>query len=84
MNKTLILVLSILLALFVLASGTIIIKDGSDILPNLGTHILKLFQEARLNQENSHGFSSFAQLIIIAVFVGWAINRFKKWRKNKP
>jgi len=82
MNKTLILVLSILLALFVLASGSIIIKDGSNILTNLGTHILSLFQEARLNPGNSHGFSSFAQLIIIAVFVGWAINRFKRWRKK--
>ena len=82
MNKTLIYVLSILLALFVLASGSIIIKDGSDILTNLGTHILGLFQKARLNPGNSHGFSSFAQLIIIAVFVGWAINRFKKWRKK--
>ncbi|MBC8393173.1 MAG: hypothetical protein H8E17_11475 [Deltaproteobacteria bacterium] len=82
MNKTLILILSVLLALFVVASGTIIITDGSDILANLGTHILRLFQEARLNPENSHGFSSFAQLIIIAVFVGWAINRFKKWRKK--
>ena len=81
MNKTLILVLSILLTLFVLASGTIIIKDGSDILTNLGSYVLGLFQEARLNPGNSHGFSSFAQLIIIAVFVGWAINRFKKWRK---
>lgn len=82
MNKTLILVLTILLALFILASGTIIIKDGSDILTNLGTHINRLFQEARLNPGNSHGFSSFAQLIIIAIFVGWAINRFKKWRKK--
>jgi len=82
MNKTLILVLSILLSLFILASGTILIKDGSDILTNLGTHILGLFQEARLNPGNSHGFSSFAQLIIIAIFVGWAINRFKKWRKK--
>ena len=81
MNKTLIYVLSILLALFVLASGSIIIKDGSDILTNLGTHILRLFQEARLNPENTLGFSSFAQLIIIAVFVGWAISKFKKWRK---
>jgi hypothetical protein len=81
MNKTLILILSILLALFVLASGTILIKDGSDMLTNLGNYILGLFQEARLNPGNSHGFSSFVQLIIIAVFVGWAINRFKKWRK---
>ena len=60
MNKTLILILSVLLALFVVASGTIIITDGSDILANLGTHINRLFQEARLNPENSHGFSSFA------------------------
>ena len=82
MNKTLILILSILLALFVLASGTILIKDGSDMLTNLGNYILGLFQEARLNPGNSHGFPSFVQLIIIAVFVGWAINRFKKWRKK--
>ena len=82
MNKTLILVLSILLSLFVLASGSILIKDGSDILTNLGSYVLRLFQAARLNPENSHGFSSFVQLIIIAVFIGWAINRFKKWRKK--
>lgn len=82
MSKTLILVLSILLALFVLASGSIIIKDGSDILTNLGKYILRLFQEARLNPGNSHGFSAFVRLIIIAVFVGWAINRFKRWRNK--
>ena len=82
MNRTLSLILSILLALFVVATGSIIIKDGSGILANLGNYILGLFQEARLNPGNSHGFSSFAQLIIIAIFVGWAINRFKRWRKK--
>ena len=82
MNKTLILILSILLALFVLASGSIIIKDGSGILASLGSYILGLFREARLDPGNSHGFSSFVRLIIIAVFVGWAISRFKKWRNK--
>ena len=82
MNKTMILILSILAALFVFATSTIIIKDGSVILANLGSYILELFQEARLDPGNSHGFSSFVRLIIIAAFVGWAINRLKRWRKK--
>ena len=82
MNKTMILILSILAALFVLATSTIIIKDGSVILANLGGYILGLFQEARLDPGNTHGFAAFVQLTIIAAFVGWAINRFKRWRKK--
>ena len=82
MNKALIFVLNILLAVLVLASGSIIIQDGSDILTNLGNYVIGLFHEARLYPGNSHGFSSFVRLIIIAVFVGWAINRFKNWQKK--
>ena len=82
MNKALTFILSILLALLVLASISIIIQDGSDILTNLSNYILGLFHEARLYPGNSHGFSSFVRLIIIAGFVGWAINRFKNWRKK--
>ena len=81
MNKTMILILSILAALFVFATSTVIIKDGSVLLANFGGYIFELLQNARLNPGNSHGFSSFVRLIIIAIFVGWAINRFKKWRK---
>ena len=82
MSKIMILVLSIVAALFLFATSTIIIKDGSVILANFGGYILELFQDARLDPGNSHGFSSFVRLIIIAVFVGWAINRFKRWRKK--
>ena len=77
MNKPLNIALSVILFLFILAIGSVVIADGAEILANLGKFIMRLFQEADLNP-NSKGFGAAIQLIAIAIFVGWTINRFKK------
>ncbi len=56
----------------------ILITDGSDIISKLANHIMRLFDRATLNPYDRHGFARFVQLIMIAVFVGWVIKRFKR------
>ena len=77
MNKPLNITLYIILFLFILAIGSVVIGDGSEILANLGKFIMGLFQKADLNPK-SKGFGPAIQLIAIAIFVGWTINRLKK------
>jgi hypothetical protein len=69
--------LGIVLVCILIAIFGVIINDGSEIIANLGNHILNLFKSADLHPGRS-GFNEFIQLIAMAVFVGWAINRFKK------
>jgi hypothetical protein len=64
--------------IFVIAIGSVVVREGSVFLANLGEHIMRLFKYADLRPSNSRGFSSFIQLIAIAIFTGWAIKRFKK------
>jgi len=71
------LALSIALSLIVCIIAWILITEGSAIIARLGNHIMRLFDSASLNPHNYRGFARFVQLILIAVFVGWAINRFK-------
>jgi len=80
MNKPIQTILYIFLALMILAVASVIISDGSHILADLGTYIMGLFGRARLNPYDSRGFASFFQLMAIAVFVGWAINRFRRMK----
>jgi len=40
--------------------------------------ITSLFNVADINPNNARGFAAFVQLIAIAVFIGWAYNRFKR------
>lgn len=77
MRQTLNLILCVMLFLVALSIGAIIIREGSEILANLGEYIMDLFHTADLNPKN-RGFSSFIQLMILACFVGWTIRRFKK------
>ncbi len=74
-------ILYIILGLICLAVASILIQDGSGILADLGKHIMSLFRRADLNPNRS-GFNSFIQLILIAIFVGWAISRFNNNSKD--
>ena len=64
--------------IFVIAIGSVVIREGSVFLASLGEHMMLLFKYADLRPSNSRGFSCFIQLIAIAIFIGWAINRFRK------
>ena len=79
MQNLLKIILYIFLALMVLAVASVVISDGGKILADLGKHIMGLFGRARLYPNHS-GFSEFIQLMVIAVFVGWAFDRFRKMK----
>lgn len=64
--------------IFIIAIGSVVIREGSVFLASLGKHIMWLFEYADLRPSNSRGFSCFIQLIAIAIFTGWAIKRFRK------
>ena len=83
MNKAFVSVLYVILFVFILAIGSVVISDGAEIVANLGKFIMGLFQKADLNPK-SKGFGAFIQLISIAFFVGWTINRFKRKKINYP
>jgi len=74
-------VLAIVLGLFLLAVAVVVIRDGSEILARIAHHVMGLFRSANLDP-GSRGFGSFIQLIIIAVFVGWSISRFRNMRRK--
>ena len=67
-------ILAVALALLACFVAWILITEGADILERLVRHILNLFRRARIypypNEE-------FIQLVLITVFVGWAVRRFR-------
>lgn len=75
------LLLLIILFLLLFALGSVVIQEGGEVVAYIGHYIMGLFHKADLNPNNS-GFNEFFQLILIAVFVGWTIQRFKKMRKK--
>ena len=46
-------------------------------------HIRRLFRYAPDFLKNERGFSSFIQLILIAIFIGWAIKRIMRYMGRK-
>lgn len=62
----------ILVACFI---GWILVTQGADILENLVKHIMNLFRRGRIYPYPNE---YFIQLLLIAVFIGWAINRIRK------
>ena len=77
MNKLPGQILTIILILFIVAVASVFITDGANILAKLGGHIMGLFQRAKYAPlVNAELF----QLVLIAVFVGWVIHRFKRKR----
>jgi len=77
MQNTLKYILLVTLVFILIAICSVVIHDASQILSDLGSHIMNLFKNADLHPERS-GFNEFIQLILIAVFVGWAIRRLKR------
>ena len=75
------LLLQIFLFLLIFGLGSVLITDGGGVVAYIGHYIMNLFHRADLNPNNS-GFNEFFQLILIAVFVGWAIRRFRNMRKK--
>jgi len=67
-----------LLLLYLAYIAIILSKEGGVILTVLAGHLEALFRDARLFN------AEFAQLILIAIFVGWAIHRFMNFfRKDE-
>lgn len=42
-------------------------------------HLRKLFRHAPHMFHSAKGFGAFVELVLIAVFIGWVINRFRKY-----
>jgi len=81
MQQTFKIFLIIALFLLLFALGSVVIQEGGGIVASIGNYIINLFHRADPNPNNS-GFNEFFQLIVIAVFVGWAIHRFKRRRRK--
>jgi hypothetical protein len=71
----------LILLLLILALFAVVIRDIGEVVAYVGHYIINLFHNADLNPNNS-GFNEFFQLIMIAVFIGWTIYRFKRMRKK--
>ena len=56
-----------------------IIREGSLLISRLAGHVAYLFNSASLSPYNTRGFSSFVQLVIIAMAIGITI----KWLKRR-
>jgi hypothetical protein len=67
-------ILIILVGIIVL----IMIYQAGPIISEFTHWLNNLFRNARIDMRNERGFAAFMQLIMIAIFVGWAINRFRQ------
>ena len=67
-----------LAAVAIIVVAVVVIGEGSVFLAELTNHIASLFRDARLNPNNQSGFAKLVQLILIAIFAGWAYTRFKR------
>jgi hypothetical protein len=56
----------------------ILITNLSDLTAEIAGHISDLFGRATINPNDPRGFAAFMQLVFIAIFAGWAINRFRR------
>ena len=77
MTQTFKAILFIILLLLGLAIGSVMICEGSEIIAIVCKYIIELFDRADL-RPNRSGFGAFLQLIMIAVFIGWTIHRFRR------
>ena len=82
MNKSIQVVLWVIIGIIAIALGSVIINQGAEIVADIGKHIQCLTQIGDIRPSHK-GFSSFVELVLIAIFVGWAISRFKNKNKNK-
>lgn len=79
---------SIILGILMAIAGIIIlcviamfIGEASEWTAKFAKHIVNLFRHASLDPRDSRDFAKAMQLIMIAIFVGWTINRFKNKKK---
>jgi prepilin signal peptidase PulO-like enzyme (type II secretory pathway) len=75
-NKIFQTIIIILCCIFGLALASAIIPQIADIGADIGKHVYDLFRFANLRPSH-RGFDKFIELLAIAIFVGWTINRFK-------
>jgi hypothetical protein len=55
-----------------------ITTEGSYLAAWFAKHVMGLFERSTINPNDTRGFAKFVQLILIAVFIGWAARRFRK------
>ena len=77
MNKSIQVVLWVIIGIIAIALGSVIINQGAEIVADIGKHIQRLTQIWDIRPSHT-GFSAFVELLLIAIFVGWAIKRFIK------
>jgi hypothetical protein len=70
--------LQLLLGVAVILVVWEITTEGSFLVAWFAKHVKGLFERATLNPNDTKGFAKFVQLILIAFFIGWAANRFKR------
>jgi len=78
MTKPLSVAFYVVLFAILLAIAVVVIRDGADIVAAVSKYIIGLFEQADIRPRNNRGFQCFFQLVIIAVFVGWTIRRFRQ------
>ena len=66
------------LAVFALYLGSAVIGAVGEQAESFHSYISRLFREAPYMFRRAKGFGAFIQLILIACFVGWVINRFRR------
>ena len=70
--------LSILLGCLIgIPVAIILVQQGSTIIADVTEYVTNLFRTANF-RPGTGGFSDLVELLLIAAFVGWAINRFKR------
>ena len=69
-------ILIAIFAIVVVIIAIILISNLSDVAAAIAAHIKELFERATINPNDPEGFAKFMELIFIAIFLGWAINRF--------
>ena len=83
MSKAVLAILGLVLVVLAVMIGSVVIRDGAEILTSTAQYIMHLFGRADLNPRNGRGFACFIQLIAIAIFTGWAIKRFMNYFGRK-
>lgn len=71
-------ILILILVVVITIIAIILISNLSEISADIAGHINRLFGRATINPNDPQGFASFMELVFIAIFAGWAINRFRR------
>ena len=77
MNNTIKAILWVILGVFAISICSVLIGQGAEIVADIGKHIQRLTKIGDIRPSHK-GFSAFVELVLIAIFIGWAIKRFTK------